>query len=249
MSSDAARIWLTDDPALARLSERLNASPPSAVAASSFFYRATRVAADITVVESSLLTLTIADATLPVLPGITKIEALAVAALSAVALAAASIDIVVQLGELKISMGILSGASEEDLKAVNDRLETLTDPIGGIIDEALDYLGKLGFDDADLAALTKEATEFIEAREAARKATTPQDKLKRGLAAIQAANKFFSKLGPTLQEKLRKERDRAERERNYKELREAKPQYPDGVDYPNQPGSGSPDPDGGSEYA
>ena len=250
MPTDSTLIWLTEDPALTRLSARLQASPGPSVPVSDLVYRAARIATDITVIESSLLTLAIVDATLPVLPGLSKIGALGAAALSAVALAAATIDIAVQLGELKVSLGILAAVPDSELKDIADRLETLSDPIGSLIDRAIEYLGKAGFEDADLAALAKEAKAFVDARAAAEKAVTPQDKLKHGLASIDAARKFIEKLGPTLKDRIRKERDKAERDYNDKALRNQKPQY-DGVDYPNPPvpGSGPDFGDGGSQHA
>jgi hypothetical protein len=100
-----------------------------------------------------------------------------------------------------------------------------------------------------MALLIKEMKAFTEANTAAAKAVSPQDKLIFGLAGINAARKFFDKLGPTLTEKIKQERDRYLRDWNEKELRSQEPDYPNGVDYPNPPGNSGPDPDGGSAVA
>ena len=245
--SDSKLIWLTHDPAINKLSTTLAAGNQPTGFASTSFQKATRIAVDITVIESSLLTLGIAGAVLPVLPGITKLGAIGTASLAAVALIASTTDIIVQLGELKISMGVLSGLPDSDVKDVTDRLESLSDPLGAIIDKAIEFLGKSGLIDADMARLLKEAKAYAEARAAAEKAVTPQDKLKYGLAEVEAAKKFFAKLGPTLKEKIRRE---LEREPSDRALKERKPDYPKGVDYPNQPNNSAPNfGDGGTSVA
>lgn len=239
MAGGAALIWLGDDDALDRLSARLHEASKPAGPAGELLFKAARVAADVKVIESSLLTLGIARTVLPVLPGVAKLGAVGAAAMASVALVAATIDIVVQLGELKIAMGLLSGAPASDIREVTDRLEKLTDPIGAILDKVIEYLSRAGFSDADKAGLLKEFKAFKDATSAAEKAVNPLDKLKHGLASIEAARKFFDKLGPTAKDKVKDEVQRIEREHRERVLREQKPDY-DGVDYPNQPGDPGP---------
>lgn len=247
MAGDPTLIWLNGDPAIERLAATLRAGATPAGPAGELLFKAARIATDITVIRSSLMTLGIAEAVIPVLPGITKLGAIGAAALAAVALVASTIDIVVQLGQLKASMGLLAGVPDSELKDVTDRLEALSDPLGAIMDKVIEYLGKAGLIDADMAGLFKEMKDFNEARAAAAKAVSPQDKLRYNLAGIDAARSFLDKLGPTLKDKIKdkikKEQDQAERDWNERQLRDQEPDH-NGVDYPNPPGNSGPYPGG-----
>jgi hypothetical protein len=243
MAGDPAPIFVTTDQQIDRVSALLTEGPRPNEFVSKIYFTAARIAVDIRIVESSLLTLGIADAVLPVLPGIQKLTALGAAALAAVTFAAAGLDIIAQLGQLRIPLTPSFFLPESDMKEMSDRLGSLAKPISAMIDKALEFLDKAGVPGADMAALLKQAMAFNKARAAADKAVNMRDKLKHSLAAADAARKFFEKFVSTMREKVRRAKERYERERA---IREAEPRYPQGVDYPNQPGDSGPNPNGGT---
>lgn len=230
-----------NDPAIDRVSVLVTPSQVPSGFRTELALAATRIAADVTVIRSSLLTLVIVEATFPVLPLHYKAVAVSAGMVAAVSLVAASADIVVQLGKIDIPFGLLSAVPDKDLDETAARLEDLMDPIGKAMEKAFEYLGKLGLLDADMAKLALDLKAFTDAKSAAMGAEKSSEKMLHGLAGLEAAKKFFERFQEEAKKRAEKEQKRKddEKERSQRErlLRKQEPLYP-GVDYPNPGGGG-----------
>lgn len=243
-----------DDPTIDRVSALVTPDKVPARFSSELAQTAARIATDVTVIRSSLLTLVIVESTFPVLPLHYKAVAVCSGMLAALSLVAASADIVVQLGKIDIPFGLLGAVPGKDLDETAGRLEDLMDPTGKAMESAFEYLGKMGLLDADLAKLSLYLKAFTDAKTAAKAAQKSSEKMLHGLAALDAAKKFFEKFLEEAKKRSEKEEKRKDDEKERRErerlLEEKKPLFP-GVDYPN-PGGGGQLPgvgDGGTQVA
>lgn len=252
LADSGAYSILARDAAVDRISALITRTPAPTGFRAELMSKATRVATDVLVIRSSLFVLVVARSTMPVLPPLHKAAAFVSASIAAVSLVAASADIVVQLSTLNIPGSLMNVLSDEDKAEIADRLEALSDPLGEIMEKALEFLGKIGVLDAERAKLAKHLKDFVDAREAAKRAPTPNEQLLQGLAAIEAGKKFFEELKDQIKkaQKQKEDEDRIKGEQKYRkdQLDKSKPDYENGVDYPNPPANNGPgfDDDGSS---
>lgn len=238
----------SESSAFDRLSTLLNSNSTSIDRVARVAWIVTRLAADVVVIESSFLTLVIAEAVFPVLPPLAKVGALATAGLAAVALTASTADALVQIADLQQTLSDAPrNLSEAEMDALSEQLDKFSDPFDALVEKLIDYLSALGVADGDAASYTNEVRKYNDARVARKRSVGAANKLKNGLAELDAAKELLKK-GIEI---VTKKRESEQRERK-EALERVERSYPNGVDYPGPkpgPGAGPPNGNGGTAVA